>query len=412
MQHSILLENGRIAQRAIRASLTLYSYPKMNTTKVGDTLCFVCGSLLALLVPTLAAAQSSVTLYGTIDDGFGYTNNSGHGKTYAMQASYDYANEWGLKGVEDLGAGLKAIFTLENGFDLNNGTLGQPERIFGRQAFVGLTSNTAGTITLGRQYDSVVDYVGPLTTNGGYAGFIFTHPFDNDNTNNTFRAQNSVKYASPYFGPVRFGGLYAFSNQPGGFASNRLYSAGASYNSGPLTIAGAYLQSNSGGANASGALSADDTNFIADRQQIWALAATYKVGAATAGLNYSHTALKNPVSSVFFGPLEAASFLKFDNFEAFGRYQFTPAFSALAMYEFTEGSLSNATGTVRPKWNQFGLMATYSLSKRTNVYAQGVYQHVRQGDGSIFENADILGSGGQSSSTSQLVLRVGLQLAF
>ena len=49
-------------------------------------------------------------------------------------------SRWGLKGTEDLGGGLKAIFQLENGFDVNNGKLGQGGLLFGRQAYVGLTS--------------------------------------------------------------------------------------------------------------------------------------------------------------------------------------------------------------------------------------------------------------------------------
>src|SRR5690349_22274575 len=77
-----------------------------------------------------AHAQSSVTLYGVIDAGLSYTN---HAKTAAGGSSsltkFDdgvaQGSRWGIKGSEDLGGGLKAIFTLENGFSIANGTLGQ-----------------------------------------------------------------------------------------------------------------------------------------------------------------------------------------------------------------------------------------------------------------------------------------------
>ena len=104
---------------------------------------------------TAAHAQSSVTLYGLIDAGITYTNNQqGHSNWKATSGSVN-GSRWGLRGSEDLGGGLKAIFTLENGFSIMNGTNGQGGREFGRQAFVGLSSDQFGAVTLGRQYDSV-----------------------------------------------------------------------------------------------------------------------------------------------------------------------------------------------------------------------------------------------------------------
>jgi len=92
---------------------------------------------------TMAHAQSSVTLYGLIDAGITYTNNQrGHSNWQETSGSVN-GSRWGLRGAEDLGGGLKAIFTLENGFNINNGTLGQQSRMFGRQAYVGLSAAVA-----------------------------------------------------------------------------------------------------------------------------------------------------------------------------------------------------------------------------------------------------------------------------
>jgi general bacterial porin, GBP family len=85
-------------------------------------------ALLSVLA-SAAHAQSSVTLYGLIDVGITYTNSQltshgGHSNWQETSGSVD-GSRWGLRGAEDLGGGLKAIFTLENGFNVNNGTLGQ-----------------------------------------------------------------------------------------------------------------------------------------------------------------------------------------------------------------------------------------------------------------------------------------------
>ncbi|NHH78145.1 Outer membrane porin protein [Burkholderia gladioli] len=119
-------------------------------------------SIAALAVTAAAAspalAQSSVTLYGVIDEGLNYTNNiGGKGGAVELTSGYAQGSRWGLRGTEDLGGGLAAIFTLENGFDASSGKAQEGGRMFGRQAYVGLQDKRYGTVTLGRQYDSMVD---------------------------------------------------------------------------------------------------------------------------------------------------------------------------------------------------------------------------------------------------------------
>lgn len=95
------------------------------------------GSALSLFAAS-AMAQSTVTLYGIIDAGISYTNNVKGGSLWQESSGKLGGNRWGVKGNEDLGGGLSAVFTLESGFYSTNGTLGQGGREFGRQAFVGL----------------------------------------------------------------------------------------------------------------------------------------------------------------------------------------------------------------------------------------------------------------------------------
>lgn len=61
-------------------------------------------------------------------------------------------SRFGLKGQEDLGGGTKAIFQFESGFNIDTGALQYTNLEFGRQALVGLTNPTYGTLTAGRQY--------------------------------------------------------------------------------------------------------------------------------------------------------------------------------------------------------------------------------------------------------------------
>jgi predicted porin len=98
-------------------------------------------SLALISAAGAAHAQSSVTLYGIIDTSITYVNHAVGNKNLWSVSNTNSGDlsgtRWGLKGKEDLGGGLAAIFQLENGFDPGNGKLNQGGRIFGRQAFVG-----------------------------------------------------------------------------------------------------------------------------------------------------------------------------------------------------------------------------------------------------------------------------------
>lgn len=376
---------------------------------------------LTVLALTLAAAptvfaQSTVTLYGVIDEGLNYTNNTGGNHNWEMASGYAYGSRWGLKGNEDLGGGMKAIFALENGFDLNTGRANQGGRMFGRQAYAGVSSQY-GAITLGRQYDSVVDYAAPTTANGNWAGYLFAHPYDNDNTDNSFRVSNSVKYASPNLGGFQFGGVYGFSNTAGQFANNRLMSVGASYSNGPITLGAAYMDIDNVGNGTAGAVASNDASFFAGHQREVVAGVNYKIGLASVGFAYSHVRLENPTGNGYLTPPNfptgvSVSSLSFDNFEINGQYYITPSFFVGAMYTYTRGSYNASNGSSHPNWNQVGLMADYNLSKRTDIYVQGVYQKVSGSTGTFLDQAYITGSDNSSSTNKQVVARVALRHLF
>ena len=111
------------------------------------------GMLAGVLISFAAAAQSNVgsnvTLYG-IADAAVEVSNAGKGTLTRVISGGLMGSRWGLRGSEDLGGGLKAVFRLEGGFNIDDGNLGQGGRLFGREATVGLSSATLGTVTLGR----------------------------------------------------------------------------------------------------------------------------------------------------------------------------------------------------------------------------------------------------------------------
>ncbi|MFS2213905.1 porin, partial [Telluria sp. Tellsp104] len=99
-----------------------------------------------------AQAQSQVTVYGIVDVALAHMNNAdaaGHGVTREPSLTGSLPSRIGLRGSEDLGGGLAAVFNLESGFNPDVGTLGQGSRLFGRQAWVGLRGRW-GTLQLGR----------------------------------------------------------------------------------------------------------------------------------------------------------------------------------------------------------------------------------------------------------------------
>ncbi|KWF70970.1 porin [Burkholderia cenocepacia] len=382
-------------------------------------------SLLALVAlgafAGAAHAQSSVTLYGIIDEGLLFNNNSGGKHLYSMASGVMQGSRFGLRGTEDLGGGLKAIFTLENGFDVNSGKLGQGSLMFGRQAYVGLSSNF-GTVTLGRQYDSVVDFVGPLEAGDQWGGYIAAHPGDLDNFNNAYRVNNAIKYTSPTYAGFSFGGLYSLGGIAGQFARNQVWSLGAGYNNGPLVLGVGYLNArtpgNAGGMfnNGSTASAAPVSSPVygayannANTYQVIGAGGAYTFGAATIGATYSNTKFKG--FSV--GPYVNQT-ATFNNGEINFKYQLTPALILGAAYDYTQGS--KIDGNSAAKYHQGSLGVDYFLSKRTDVYVIGVYQHasgnVLDANGDVVKATAAINGLSGSSTSNQVAARVGIRHKF
>ncbi|CAB3643319.1 Outer membrane porin protein [Paraburkholderia graminis C4D1M] len=400
----------------------------------------------ALLIPCLTAqAQSNVTLYGIIDIGVNYLNNAQSARTATgLRGGKQWSvmdggtgglqgSRWGLKGAEDLGGGMKAIFLLESGFSANNGTLGQGGAEFGRQAWVGISTTRYGKVTLGRQYDEVVDFYAPLLAAPQWGGYMVEHPSDLDNASNTRRVNNSIKYTSPTIAGLTVAGLYSLGGVAGSFGTNRVWSVGAGYANGPLSVGVGYLNAhnpntsfygtnpNAGPATANnlggaGSATSPQSNPIyagyasAKNLQIAAISAAYAIGPATLGVAYSNTRFQDLGSSSGPNPLGYTGTAYFHNIEASAKWQVTPAFVLGAAFDYTTGS--GAAGRNGAKYELSSLGADYFLSKRTDVYTVAVYEHA-SGTDSLNQPAVATITGMTPSSTNnQVAVRVGIRHKF
>src|SRR5512133_3114599 len=147
-----------------------------------------------LTLSGIAHAETSVSIYGIVDAGLVRESGGAEGNVTALGGGVASGSRLGFRGKEDLGSGLSANFLLENGFNSDNGTLGQGGLLFGRQMYVGL-SGDFGAVRMGRQYSpyylALRDVADPFAAGlAGRAGNIMV--------TNT-RVNNMINYLTPQF---------------------------------------------------------------------------------------------------------------------------------------------------------------------------------------------------------------------
>ncbi|MEI6000404.1 porin [Paraburkholderia bengalensis] len=379
----------------------------------------------AMPVATVAHAQGSVTLYGLIDEGFETISNATTtagalgGRQFRLDATNGLnSSRWGLKGREELGGALTALFQLENGFELNNGRLGQGGALFGRQAFVGIESKQLGTLTLGRQYDSIVDYVGKLEFGDSNVGTGHSaHPADLDNFNNSRRTNNAVKYTSNDYGGLTFGGIYSLGGVAGSVARNQVFSLGSGYHGGPVTLGIAYLQARNPATSLFGSNPNETptSNGLtgtpvlsgyagASAYNVIGAGALYALGDAVLGANYSNVRFSNI-------PALGNSSAIFNDFEVNLQYHVTPRLLTGIAYNYLHSSHVSAT-VGGANYSQFSAGMNYTLSRRTDVYAALQYQTANGHDSTGASAVASIAGVSPSLNRQQTVGRVGLRHRF
>lgn len=383
-----------------------------------------------LVAATAAQAQSSVTLYGIIDTGLAYQNSSGTlGQTSGGHASLKMStgvtagSRVGLRGVEDLGGGTRALFTLEAGINSANGTSQFPGGIFTRQAFVGLSNAEYGTLTAGRQYTAYYAILAPWSPTTWLTGYFGAHPGDIDSLDTSYRANNSIVYVSPKYHGFMFGGSYSFAGVPGSVNAGSTWSAGLQYTNGPFGIAAGFLRINNatpGGGAWGAASTASNGGAQASVSAInngYASAQAQQRVAVTAGYQItSRWDVTASYSNVQYIPGSGSAFHDTAIFNTAGAVlHFRPVTVwDLAMgYSYTRATLANGVDKAA-QYHQLTLSQVYNLSKRTGLYAIEGYQHAGGNtllNGKVIAATASIGDGFNltpSTTGSQIAVGVGM----
>lgn len=378
-------------------------------------------------MPT-AQARSSVTLFGILDEGIMFQSNvGGNGggrRVFLDSTSGINGSRWGLMGSEDLGRGWRALFMLESGINLNNGALAQGGTAFGRQAYVGLASRQWGSLTLGRQYDMMFYFGQPVTSAGAQAGSApFVHPGDLDNTANTVRLNNTVRYMSADYAGLTFGGTYSIGGVAGDVTARSGYSLGAAYARGPFTVAAAFEYfKNPTSATAGTGFFTDNANGAstlayalnsgyasAAAYQTGIIGGTYALGPVTLSLSYSNTQYGN------LGENFSDRHARFDNLDAALRFAYSPFLSFSLAYDYLRGARvrrADGRSVGNQHFNQVSVMGDYLLTKRTDVYLEGAWQRASGVSSTGADAVADIGNLGDSSNNHQFVIRAALRHRF
>ena len=345
---------------------------------------------LALGFAGVAQAETSVTLYGIVDTGIGYTeyDNDRTGVSADRTGLHDgvnSGNRWGLRGSEDLGNGLRAIFQLESGFYLRDGTHAQDDRLFGREASLGLQSDSWGTLKFGRQTNIASQFLGGVASPFGDA-FSEAHIGNTFTSMSTVRADEMVSYVTPSFSGFRLGVGYSFGVNGQSFDyddavvnpaddDQKLLSVGLVYANGPLAVGASYDN-----------LDADDWD---DDVTSWAVAASYDFEVVKLHLGFGQDrkgrlANQTNVAGVTRGFINYG-FID-DDYKT-NNYSVglsAPVGAGNVMLGWQMADLDSDYATPEDKQHLYSLGYTYPFSKRTNLYAVGTY-----GTGYGFDDVDV-----------------------
>lgn len=304
-------------------------------------------------------AQSSVTLYGVIDNGVVYQSSSGGNSAVRAVPGGLFATRFGFKGSEDIGGGVHVNFQLEQAFSGQSGVATNPADAFNRLAYVGL-SGGFGEVRFGLQnspqYDVLQAAMDPSWVKS------IASPMNNFN-GLIIRANNGISYYTPTFAGLNAKFMVALRDSSGG-AGNGIgfYNLVVQYINGPLNVAAGYERGDepSIGAGGSYTLTGGAAAGPGAVFNVFNAGASYTIGSNRIWLAYHTENLTN-----------TPKYMQHDVYQISDSYQFTPAFLGSLMYGYVHDRTGEGNNA-----QELGVLLEYALSKATELYtAAGFIQN-------------------------------------
>ncbi|WP_434113260.1 porin [Paraburkholderia caffeinilytica] len=320
------------------------------------------GAVLSCASASTAFAQSTVTLYGVIDNGFVYQSSSGNNSAVRAVPGGLFATRYGFKGSEDIGGGLHVNFQLEQAFSGQTGAATNSAEAFNRLAYVGL-SGGFGEVRFGLQnspqYDVLQAAMDPSWVKS------IASPMNNFN-GLIIRANNGISYYTPTFDGLNAKFMVALRDSTTGSGNGiGFYNVVVQYINGPLNVAAGYERGDEPGVGAGGSytLAGGAAAGPGAVFSVFNAGASYAIGANRIWLAYHTENLTN-----------TPKYKQHDVYQISDSYQLSP----FALLSLMYGYLYDRTGAGNNA-QQLGLLFEYSLSKSTELYtAAGFIQNRNQ----------------------------------
>jgi predicted porin len=339
------------------------------------------------------AQNSSPTVYGVLDAGVVSERGCSNGCSTRIDGGIASESRIGVRGSEQLGGTMSAVYTLEAGVQPDTGRSGADGRLL-RQAFVGLRGK-AGTVTVGRQdnlqYAALTDVGDPFK--GGMAGSA------SNLIGGGRRTDNSVQYYGAFARGISAGASYAFKETVDTSPAGRAWGMTVGIELGPLTVRAAHQNLSAVRVQ----FNSKTSNDTAARNSI--VAANMRLGWGTAYAAYSlsrgwaSSPLFNPDNPYGAGIARTPSTSSRDVLLGVA-VPLSPATTFLASYITKDDrDLANQDA------NQLAFGASHAVSRRTDFYA--AYSHIQNRNGAAYTvgNASARGSGNSA-------INVGMRHAF
>lgn len=312
------------------------------------------------------------------------------GNVTALEASN---SRLGFRGEESLGKGLKAIWQIEQTIEVDQGG----GNLASRDTFVGLESETWGTVRLGfmdtvyKDYGDTLSFLGISSGNFVSISNVLSKSNLSDTSAASFhlRRGNSVKYESPEWNDVGFAIQYSPDELKNAITNAYLVAAAVKYEKEPYYFAVAYERHNDffGGSRASrSALRNNADPNASSRDDAIRLTAQYKFGIHTVEANYARLRYKE----------SGGQNGRFEKYES-DHWGLTwdarwrgPWRTAVSYSGANDGSCSLLGGVPCNTDGLDGYMvaigAGYNMSRRTMLFALASYLH--NGTSALFNNAE------------------------